>query len=604
MKKTTAILCLAGALAACSAPPQRQTYDQINLQLQKGATDTTGGKIPGAVADALLPALDAVRPSNVASGDERFNVVLNDLPARQFFAAIASGSRYNILVHPDLTGNISANLKNVTLFQALNAIRDVYPDKYDYTVDRNNIVVKPPSLQTRVFQVSYLNSSRIGTSETRVAASTGGGAAPGVPGQTGQTGLPATTLPATTTPGIPGQPGVAAGVAQSSRVSSSSTADFWTELRDSLRAIVGIEEVQGRVAPGSREGRSVVVSRQSGVVVVRAMPEELRAVAAYLRAAQLSVERQVILEAKIMEVQLNDTFQSGINWASFAPILGSPTSFGFLGRTTLAGGGSSRALTSAIGTTNSLTGSAGTTSLNINNGSSMSTDGNLAGSMFGLAFQTNNFAALLTLLETQGTVHVLSSPRIATLNNQKAILKVGTDDFFVTRVSSTTNTSSGSTSTTPDVTLQQFFSGVVLDVTPQIDENNNITLHVHPSVTQVSTLNRTVDLGPLGTLNLPLASSNTSETDSVVRGQSGQIIAIGGLMRQASTDERSQLPGAGNLAVVGSLFRSTARVNQKRELVILIKPTIVEGAATWTNDIAEAQRRIESMQPVEWTGSR
>ena len=193
---------------------------------------------------------------------------------------------------------------------------------------------------------------------------------------------------------------------------------------------------------------------------------------------------------------------------------------------------------------------------------------------------------------------MLSSPRIATLNNQKAILKVGTDDFFVTKVSTTSNATAAGTSTTPDVTLQQFFSGVVLDVTPQIDDQDNIILHVHPSVTQVTTQNKVVDLGAAGTLTLPLASSNTSETDSVVRGQNGQVIAIGGLMREASTGDRSQVPGAGDLPIVGSLFRDTNQVSQKRELVILIKPSIVDSDGGGRASLAESQQRIQSLDPA------
>ena len=364
-----------------------------------------------------------------------------------------------------------------------------------------------------------------------------------------------------------------------------------------MRAIVNIDERDGKA--NHNDGRSVVVSRQSGVVVVRAMPDELRAVAEYLKASQLSVERQVILEAKILEVQLNDGFQSGINWASFSTIAGNPATVGMIAPgTTLGTPANSRNLVTRFGTTNPVTGNTGNTTLDAVTGASLAAIGNTAGSIFGLAFQTNNFAALLSFLETQGSVNVLSSPRIATLNNQKAILKVGTDDFFVTKVSSTVNTSTVGTTTTPDVTLQQFFSGVVLDVTPQIDEHDNIILHVHPSVTQVSTVNRTVDLGQLGLLNLPLASSNTSETDSVVRGRHGQVIAIGGLMRQASTGDRSQLPGAGDVPFFGNLFRSSSSVNQKRELVILIKPMIVDiqnnGA---NNDLLESQRRIQSLDP-------
>jgi MSHA biogenesis protein MshL len=369
-------------------------------------------------------------------------------------------------------------------------------------------------------------------------------------------------------------------------------------LKESLRAIVGVEERDGKSA--GKEGRNVVVSPQSGVIVVRAMPDELRAVSEYLKASQISVERQVILEAKILEVQLNDSYQAGINWASFGR-----SSAGFIAPGTQLGTPEfSNFLSSTVGTVNPVTGNSGNTVLDSVTKLGLVASGNAAGSLFGLAFQSNNFAALLTFLETQGNVHVLSSPRIATLNNQKAILKVGTDDFFVTKVSTTTNTSGTSSVTTPEVTLQQFFSGVVLDVTPQIDGENNIILHVHPSVTQVSTLNKVVQLGTLGSLNLPLASSNTSETDSVVRGQNGGIIAIGGLMRQASMSDRSQVPGAGDVPFLGGLFRSTGRVTQKRELVILIKPTIVQSEADWNKDILESRQRIQELHPQEKTGWR
>jgi MSHA biogenesis protein MshL len=228
-------------------------------------------------------------------------------------------------------------------------------------------------------------------------------------------------------------------------------------------------------------------------------------------------------------------------------------------------------------------------------GVSMVTNPANIGGLFGLAFQTSNFAALIQFLETQGNVQVLSSPRIATLNNQKAVLKVGIDEFFVTNVSTTTTTGT-STTTTPSVTLQPFFSGIALDVTPQIDENNIITLHIHPSVSKVTTVNKVVDLGAAGSINLPLASSNISETDSIVRAQDGQIIAIGGLMKQATNDDRSQLPGVGDVPVLGNLFRNTSRSTVKRELVILLKPTVIQGDANWQQDIQDSQRRIQDLK--------
>lgn len=214
----------------------------------------------------------------------------------------------------------------------------------------------------------------------------------------------------------------------------------------------------------------------------------------------------------------------------------------------------------------------------------------VAGSLFGLAFQTSNFAALLSFLESQGNVHVLSSPRIATLNGQKAVLKVGTDEFFVTNVTNTTTTGTATTST-PSVTLQPFFSGIALDVTPRIDQNNEIILHVHPSVSLVTTVNKTVDVGGVGgTLNLPLASSSISETDSIVRARDGQIVAIGGLMRQATFDDQSGLPG-----LPKPVFGQTSKRSEKRELVILLKPTVVDSDKDWSQDITQSRDRVGAM---------
>jgi MSHA biogenesis protein MshL len=196
-------------------------------------------------------------------------------------------------------------------------------------------------------------------------------------------------------------------------------------------------------------------------------------------------------------------------------------------------------------------------------------------------------------------VHVLSSPRIATLNNQKAVLKVGKDEFFVTSLKTTPGVVStgGNTAPTVSVEVQPFFSGVALDVTPQIDDEGNIILHVHPSVSKVTTIEKTVNAGTAGSVVLPLASSVVSETDSIVRGQNGRIVAIGGLMRQSNSDDRSQIPGAGEVPLLGGLFRNTNQISQKRELVILIRPTIVENDGAWEQDLLESQKRIEEMTP-------
>jgi MSHA biogenesis protein MshL len=174
------------------------------------------------------------------------------------------------------------------------------------------------------------------------------------------------------------------------------------------------------------------------------------------------------------------------------------------------------------------------------------------------------------------------------------VLKVGTDEFFVTEVSGGTQATTTVAGTAPTVKVQPFFSGIALDVTPRIDENNEIILHVHPSVSTVSTVNKTIDLGSNGTsaniYNLPLASSSVSETDSIVRARDGQIVAIGGLMRQAEVTDESGLP-----MLPKSIFGQTSRRTEKRELIILLKPTVVDSDKDWSDDIARSRDRMNNM---------
>ncbi|MBS1187466.1 MAG: mshL [Burkholderiaceae bacterium] len=565
------------SLAACSlTQPRRETYDLIGSEMNRAVDSKAQPAKADAVAASLLPPLTVEMPKPNEQREERFNLTFSNAPAQQFFMSIVSGTRYNMLVHPNVSGTISATLKDVTVFEALDAIRELYG--YEYKVEGTRITILPLSLQTRVFQVNYLNSTRRGASDIRVTSGSVADSA-----QSGTTG----TGTSTTTTGT-GSSGQTNRSLDSSKISTTSDNNFWSELKTALNEIVG-----------KKDGRSVVISPLSGVVVVRAMPDEMRHVAAFLRAMQLSVDRQVILEAKIIEVELNDSFQSGINWTSFASLNASKSSrasIGFLSPgTTLSPVPRDGSYPATLTTT------AAGTAISATAGYTLTTPAANPNSLFGLAFQNSNFAALVSFLETQGNVHVLSSPRIATMNNQKAVLKVGTDEFFVTKVTTNTGTTTtGGTTTQPtaSVDVQPFFSGVSLDVTPQIDESDNITLHVHPSVSKVSTVTKEINLGTgIGTMTLPLASSNVSETDSVVRGRQGSIIAIGGLMRHASISDRSQIPGAGDVPILGNLFRNTNRTTQKRELVILIKPIIVQGDSTWKNEMTETQQRIEKLEP-------
>jgi MSHA biogenesis protein MshL len=554
-------------LWGCSTPPAPSSIDPAIADELSRATQRKPPSTPESLDRALLPPVQMGMPT-LPGGDlelePRFDLSVNSAPAGQVFMSIISGTRYSMLLHPGVTGVLSLNLKDVTVQEALSTIRQLYG--YEYRVEGTRIFVEPAGLQTRIFQVNYLPGQRRGSSDTRVTS-----------------GAVTDIGSASSAPGTTGAPTGSSRALETSRVTTNQQNDFWADLRTALVAVVG-----------TGEGRSVIITPQAGVVMVRALPQELRAVEQYLRATRISMERQVMLEAKIIDVTLSDEYQTGINWAIF-------NHHGAVGQLSTNAGvattlGANTPGSQVLGTGASAVGLlANTATRTIATTTGAFAPANPAGAVFGLALQTSNFASLLTFLESQGHVQVLSSPRVATINNQKAVLKVGTDEFFVTNITTTT-TSTGSTSqTSPTVTVQPFFSGIVLDVTPQIDQASNIILHIHPSVSEVTESTRVVNFGGgIPSISLPLAKSTVSETDTVVRVTDGNIVAIGGLMSIDVRDARGGIPGVKDEGL-GSLLRNTNRSSRKRELVILLKPTLIESDRDRERDIEETKGRFESI---------
>lgn len=548
IKRLTMMLAGPLVLMACAGPltprDTQQAIQQVAAQAARPQPTPPPMTEDQALA-ALMPPLKLELPKRTAEPIEpRFDLVVKSAPAQDVFLAMVSGTRYSMLVHPEVAGAISANLKNVTVPEALSSIRELYG--YDYTIDGRRVVVHPLTAQTRIFKVNYLAGTRSGSSDTRVISGSVSG------GSSGSSG------------------GASGGSSQksleTSKISTSLNSDFWGELKAALETIVG-------------EAGKVIVSPQSGVVVVNTTSRSMRDVEKFLKATALAVERQVMLEAKILEVELNDGFQTGINW--------SVLNNGQHKFSSGANSGNFDLLTGAVTPGSTLAAVLG---------SGLPAANGTTGGLLGLAFQTKSFSALINFLETQGSVHVLSSPRIAALNNQKAVLKVGTDDFFVTNVSTTTNTGGSGTTSSPSVTLQPFFSGIALDVTPQIDENGRITLHVRPSVSVVTEKIKNIDAGADNKLTLPLASSAVSETDSVVQVEDGRIVAIGGMMKQSFDGNSNRVPGLGRIPLLGYFFGNTNQASRKSELVILIKPTVINSQEDWQADAESTRARIEKLE--------
>ncbi len=525
------------SLTACAAPSEWRDSTRESIDTTMQESKKSAKPVPTEISQALLPPIEIKLPDGkVTPLEPRFDLTVSNAPARDVFMGLVEGTPYSMVVHPDVKGAVSLNLKEATVPEALEAIRQVYG--YEYRRDGGRFLVLGAEMQTRIFTVNYLNVIRRGASA--VSATAGGSIGGGTTGTTGT---------ATGTTGTTGTTGGTSGTS-TTNVGTESQSDFWKDLTTTLNAIIG-----------TAEGRKVVVNAQTGLVVVRAMPNELRIVEDYLGVTHATVNRQVILEAKIVEVELKNEFQSGINWALLNQNHRGQV-FRFQGQ---AGSASSAASS--------------------------------FGGLFSLLIQTGDFSVLLDALRTQGEVQVLSSPRVSTVNNQKAIIKVGGDEFFATGVSGGTSiTATGTTTTTnPTPSLSSFFSGIVLDVTPQIDEANNIILHMHPSVSAITQQTKTFKVSGVSTeLQLPLSS--IQESDNIVRARSGQIIIIGGLMKEASTDEDASVPILADVPLIGSLFKHKKVSRIKRELVILLKPTSINLGQDWDDAVGETHERMKKIR--------
>ncbi|MEM9173640.1 MAG: pilus (MSHA type) biogenesis protein MshL [Myxococcota bacterium] len=507
--------------------------------------------IPAEVSDALLPPLDLpTRGDDPERAPEpRFDVTVDRAEARQFFMSLVEDTPYSVALAPGVGGEISLSLRDVTVEEVLDTLQQAYGFGYERT--RSGFLVLPAGLRTRVFHLDYLNLQRSGSSETRVSA---GQISDVMNGDVAETGVLDQG----------GQPALAG-----SRVQTASETDLWNEIMESIRSIVG-----------EGEGRSVYASPNAGLLVVRAFPKEQSKVAEYLRWAEANLNRVVILEAKILEVTLADGFQSGINWAKMVTQNGTDAVVGQTGGGSVFENGfsDSRGSSQNIGPPleDLLAGTAGSA----------------FGGVFSLAIQADKFSAFIELLETQGKVRTLSNPRISTVNNQKAVIKVGSDEFFVTEVSTTTVTGTATTST-PNVTLTPFFSGIALDVTPQISDADEVILHVHPAITEVVDQTKSFTVAD-ETLELPLAFSSIRESDSIVRAKSGQIVVIGGLIQNDARDETSGVPWIGRIPWLGRLFEHSRLASSQTELVILLRPMVV-GSGVWDDELRATSGRVDGI---------
>ena len=554
LKLNIALSALFFALVGCQSVPKDAVEIKENLDAAINETKSFNGpkplmQVPNSVQQELmLNGMNQAKQGMLA--EKRLEISATEVDAKDFFQAIVRGSRYNVVIHPDVIGQISLSLNNVTLSEALSVVEEVY----GYEIIRRGNIVKvfPPGIRTETIALNYLFLKRFGSSSTTINS---GGVSENDP-NSGNSSNGNNNSNNNNNGGNNNQSGNSGSNNQNSGINlyTENESNFWDELKESLTAFVG-----------TGKGRSVIVSPQAGLVTVRALPQEITAVKKFITATESHLHRQVIIEAKIMEVTLNDDFQQGIKWNKVLDQVGSAD---IVYSTT--GNVVGNVISNTIGGVNTMA--------------------------FSKQTSGSDFSGVIELLQTQGNVQVLSSPRITATNNQKAVIKVGEDEYFVTEVSSTTTTGT-STTTTPEVELTPFFSGIALDVTPQISKDGSVILHVHPSVTITEEQNKTIQIGS-EQLVLPLAQSSVRESDTIIRAHSGEVVVIGGLIETYKIDIESKTPILGDIPFLGELFKNKSQKSQKRELVIMLKPIVV-GQDTWKNQLQDARSLLTKWFPEE-----
>lgn len=516
---------LSASLAACVSSPD----GSLPKEALDDALRATADGVPLEVELEQMSARPANQtPINVVR-QRRFNIAANDVDAANFFNALASQHNISIVVHPAVSGDISLNLHHVTLAEAMQAISQLY----GYGIEQNNGVYQifPNGVRSKTFDVNYLMLSRQGQSQTAISGS----------------GLLDNDSSSSNRSSSSGD---------STRINTESNNDFWVDLESALSRLVG-----------SKDDRVVITNPQSGLVSVRATPEELALVENFLNRAETSLKRQVILEARIIEVELDDGYEQGIDWQKLQA--GTSDKFKPDHRVT----GNNEPFPGFLNPINSMLG---------------------GGSVF--TFTDGNFSAAVNLLQTQGEVNTLSNPRVTTSNNQKAVIKVGTDEYFVTNFTLNTTTSNGVSEQSPDLELSPFFSGISLDVTPQISADNKVLLHIHPAVSEVSDNEKLIDFGGPKPVILPLARSSVRESDTIVEARSGEMIVIGGLMQEKQQEISSGVPVLSSIPLLGNLFKNRRVGSKKSELVILLRPIVV-GENTWQNELQRSRDLLEKWYP-------
>jgi MSHA type pilus biogenesis protein MshL len=590
-----AMACTAVLFSACAQYKSQVQPSQGHIVAPPVAAKPPAAPIP---QPARVPTL--VPPPTAQIKPQTYSVVVHEVPVKELLLALARDTKQNIDIHPGLTGLVSLNAINETLPAILERLTKQV--NLRYRTEGNTIIVSPDAAYVKTYRVNYVNMTRDTTSSIGVTGeiATGGSSGSG------------------------GSGGSSSASGSSTMVRSTSTNNFWVELRDNIRGILNStrlqalsenarsdrqatlkqqQELQIRqleaaskattgaaqlaaaviTAPGANPVQSslvpedVVVNAVSGTITINATDYQHQLIQKHLDSVTSAIQRQVLIEATIVEVLLSDGFQAGIDWSRL-PISGGLSITqtllgGFTGAATGAGASPGNAMTIAY--TNPTT-------------------------------NVGNISGTVKLLEEFGSSKVLSSPKLMAMNNQTALLKVVDNLVYFEIKADTTTTSTGPSQTTFNTTAKSVSVGVVMGVTPQINEDGRVLLNVRPTITRLNTSQPYVnDPNPslcdslrVTCISNPVPQIQVREMESVLQVVSGQTVILGGLMQDNASTSREQIPGADALGAAGDLFRFRSQGSRKSELVIFLRPTVISNPTLDSEELKFFQRFLPTAESV------
>jgi len=541
------LTCCVLLLGACAHAPIPQSGTHLRAE-----EPAPSGTVPAPIQiSTILP-----KPTPT-SRPETYSVVVNGVKVQELLFALARDARLNIDIHPGITGTVTINAIDQTLPQLLTRISKQVDMRWE--LDGPNLIVMPDSPYLHTYRIDYVNMERNATGTVGVSSQIGtGGATAGGGGAGGGTG---------------------GGNTSSTTVRNTSDNKFWVTLEKNIKDILhetdkilptgGAQPApQPRAvppgAPGTaaapeatapnisfREAAAVIVNAEASLVIVRATSRQHEKIQEFLDQVMANVKRQVLIEATIAEVLLNNQYQQGIDWSAL---------------------GVRGLITASVSETGRVSGLPSTSGIP---------------NIFTLSASRGNITGILQLLESFGNVRVLSSPKLSVLNNQTALLRVVDNIvYFNVQVSIAAGNLNSNAVTATNTTPVTVPVGFVMNVTPQISDNDTILLNVKPTTTRL--VKFVPDPNPIFTATTPGASPppqnlipqlRMREMESLIKVNSGQIAVLGGLIEDSVNDIEDTIPIINSIPFIGSLFSSRNRNNTKTELVVFLRPVVVKDAS-------------------------